>query len=478
MPCSHVEKMMAFSILTPYYDEDVLYKPEKLRLENDGISTLFYLQKIYEDEWKNFMERIYEKALEMLSFLDSASEMDVRTGSYQIASHSSRNRNRSLDGLHSGCHHQQGTSGIQVHLARDEVEYYSVLVKYDQQLQREVEIYRIRLPGPLKLGGKPENQNHAMIFTRTNYGIRKPTILGVRENIFTGSVSSLAWFMSAQETKFCDPWSACFGKPFKGANALRSSRRFDRFWWVGRDVGLNQISMFEAKVASGNGEQVLSRDVYRLGHSLGFPDNAVGACIFILHIFYGNSHPFLCRTILHGGKVPKATGRGGMFTSAEHSWETWWHEEQDHLRTTGLWGKWKHQHSCLFAILDLYGSGSWDLHCYGICGEKYAVKKHIYYRLVQLLVIVVTILVIVILLEFTHFKFLDIVTSLMAFIPTGWGMISIALVLRPFLQPTVVWDTVVSLARLYDAVWCDCDGSCCLAVVVTWISINANKDPL
>ena len=36
------------------------------------------------------------------------------------------------------------------------------------------------------------------------------------------------------------------------------------------DVGLNQISMFKAKGSSGNGEQVLSRDVYRLGHHLDF----------------------------------------------------------------------------------------------------------------------------------------------------------------------------------------------------------------
>lgn len=46
-------------------------------------------------------------------------------------------------------------------------EYYSVLVKYDPAMKKEVEIYRIQLPGPLKLGeGKPENQNHALIFTR------------------------------------------------------------------------------------------------------------------------------------------------------------------------------------------------------------------------------------------------------------------------------------------------------------------------
>lgn len=31
---------------------------------------------------------------------------------------------------------------------------------------------------------------------------RAPTILGVREHIFTGSVSSLAWFMSLQDSSF------------------------------------------------------------------------------------------------------------------------------------------------------------------------------------------------------------------------------------------------------------------------------------
>lgn len=37
-----------FSVLTPYYKEDVLYSEEELNKENeDGISILFYLQKIY-----------------------------------------------------------------------------------------------------------------------------------------------------------------------------------------------------------------------------------------------------------------------------------------------------------------------------------------------------------------------------------------------------------------------------------------------
>lgn len=36
------------SVFTPYYEEDVMYDIEKLYKENeDGISILFYLQKIY-----------------------------------------------------------------------------------------------------------------------------------------------------------------------------------------------------------------------------------------------------------------------------------------------------------------------------------------------------------------------------------------------------------------------------------------------
>ena len=57
--------------------------------------------------------------------------------------------------------------GDEVYMGRDEVEHYSVFVKYDQQLQKVMEIYRVRLPGYLKLGeGKPENQNHVFIIMR------------------------------------------------------------------------------------------------------------------------------------------------------------------------------------------------------------------------------------------------------------------------------------------------------------------------
>ncbi|KAL0406379.1 UNVERIFIED_CONTAM: Callose synthase 12 [Sesamum latifolium] len=690
-----VEKMMAFSVLTPYYSEEVLYSKEQLRTENeDGISTLYYLQTIYASDWRNFLERMrregmtsekelwstrlrdlrswasyrgqtlsrtvrgmmyYYRALEMLAFLDSASEMDMREGSQQLGSlthdddmddlssersPSSRTLSRadsSVSVYFKG--HERGTTlmkftyvvacqiyGSQKAKKDPHAEEILYLMKNNEalrKLQREVEIYRVKLPGPLKLGeGKPENQNHAIIFTRGDavqtidmnqdnyfeealkmrnlleefkryYGIRKPTILGVREHIFTGSVSSLAWFMSAQETSFVTLGQRVLANPLKVRMHYGHPDVFDRFWFMtrgglskasrvinisedifagfnctlrggnvthheyiqvgkGRDVGLNQISMFEAKVASGNGAALADANnnralgtilnqqlIIQLGLFTALPMivenslehgflNAIWDFITmqlqLSSVFYafsmGDRGHYFGRTILHGGAKYRATGRGfvvqhksfaenyrlyarshfvkaielgliltvyaayspvakgtwgGVFAKSEQSWEKWWYEEQDHLRTTGFWGK------ILEIILDLrffffqYGivyqlgiaAGNKSIVVYllswiyvvvalglytviAYARDKYAAKDHIYYRLVQFLVIILATVVIVALLEFTQFRFMDLFTSLLAFIPTGWGCISIAQVLRPILQKTMLWETVVSVARLYD----------------------------
>ncbi|ONM41821.1 Callose synthase 7 [Zea mays] len=413
-----VRSMMSFSVLTPYFKEEVLFSPEDLHRKNeDGISILFYLRKIYPDEFRNFLQRIdfevkdeeelkdkmdeicnwasyrgqtltrtvrgmmyYRKALEIQCLQDMTDpakvDRDRSIGSYQelqydiemaqaiadikftyVVSCQVYGMQKKSKDLNEKRRYQnilnlmimnpslrvafiEEIEGLTRNGATEKT-YCSVLVKGGEKYDEE--IYRIKLPGnPTDIGeGKPENQNHAIIFTRgealqaidmnqdnyieeafkmrnvleefesRKYGKSKPTILGLREHIFTGSVSSLAWFMSNQETSFVTIGQRVLANPLKVRFHYGHPDIFDRLFHItrggiskasktinlsedifsgfnstmrggnvthheymqvgkGRDVGMNQISSFEAKVANGNGEQTLSRDIYRLGRRFDF----------------------------------------------------------------------------------------------------------------------------------------------------------------------------------------------------------------
>ncbi|KAL5544007.1 hypothetical protein UlMin_007791 [Ulmus minor] len=416
-PAKPVSEMIPFCVFTPYYSETVLYSSSELTKENeDGISILFYLQKIFPDEWKNFLERIgradstgdaelqnsssdalelrfwvsyrgqtlartvrgmmyYRRALMLQSYMerrsvgvDAYSHSSIPTSEgFELSRESRAQADLKFTYVVScqiyGQQKQKKApeaADIALLLQRNEAlrvafihveesgaadgivakEFYSKLVKADIH-GKDQEIYSIKLPGDPKLGeGKPENQNHAIIFTRgeavqtidmnqDNYleeamkmrnlldefrrkhGLRPPTILGVREHVFTGSVSSLAMFMSNQETSFVTLGQRVLANPLKVRMHYGHPDVFDRLFHItrggiskasrvinisedifegfnstlrqgnithheyiqvgkGRDVGLNQIALFEGKVAGGNGEQVLSRDVYRLGQLFDF----------------------------------------------------------------------------------------------------------------------------------------------------------------------------------------------------------------
>ncbi|XP_031113012.1 callose synthase 9 isoform X2 [Ipomoea triloba] len=411
-----VREMLSFSVFTPYYSETVLYSmPELLKKNEDGISTLFYLQKIYPDEWRNFLTRIgrdeniseselsnsdilelrfwasyrgqtlartvrgmmyYRKALMLQAYLERMAAEDSEAGRLGSAATDTEGFELSPEAraqadlkftyvvtcqIYGKQKEDQKPEAADIALLMqrnealrvafiDEVEtlkdgkvnkeYFSKLVKADIN-GKDKEIYSIKLPGNPKLGeGKPENQNHAVIFTRGNavqtidmnqdnyfeealkvrnlleeffrdHGVRPATILGVREHVFTGSVSSLASFMSNQESSFVTLGQRVLANPLKVRMHYGHPDVFDRVFHItrggiskasrvinisedifsgfnstlrqgnvthheyiqvgkGRDVGLNQIALFEGKVAGGNGEQVLSRDVYRLGQLFDF----------------------------------------------------------------------------------------------------------------------------------------------------------------------------------------------------------------
>ncbi|PPR91540.1 hypothetical protein GOBAR_AA29140 [Gossypium barbadense] len=322
-----VSNMRSFSVLTPHYKEEVLYSDEELNKENeDGVSTLFYLKTIYPVRGMMY----YKKALELqYTEISNVQKIPRQKDILNLMIMYPSLRVAYIDEVDEAL--KEKTEG------KTEKVYYSVLIKGDTINYSEREIYRIRLPGsPTKIGeGKPENQNHAIIFTRgealqtidmnqDNYfeeafkmrnvleefphshGAQKPTILGLREHVFTGSVSSLAWFMSNQEFSFVTIGQRFLASPLRVRFHYGHPDIFDRIFHItrggiskasktinlsedifagfnstlrlgsvthhdymqvgkGRDVGMNQISLFEAKVANGNGEQTLTRDVHRLG---------------------------------------------------------------------------------------------------------------------------------------------------------------------------------------------------------------------
>ncbi|XP_008225069.1 PREDICTED: callose synthase 9 isoform X1 [Prunus mume] len=415
-----VREMLSFSVFTPYYAEIVLYSMAELQKKNeDGISILFYLQKIYPDEWKNFLARIgrdenaldselfdnatdilelrfwasyrgqtlartvrgmmyYRKALMLQTYLErmNSAVSDVEaaissndtadTRAFELSPEARAQADLKFTYVLTCQIYGKQKEGqkpeaadIALLMQRNEAlrvafidevetlkdakvhkEFYSKLVKSDIN-GKDKEIYSIKLPGNPKLGeGKPENQNHAIVFTRgsaiqtidmnqdnyfeealkmrnlleefhCDHGIRNATILGVREHVFTGSVSSLASFMSNQETSFVTLAQRVLANPLKVRMHYGHPDVFDRVFHItrggiskasrvinisedifagfnstlrqgnvthheyiqvgkGRDVGLNQIAVFEGKVSGGNGEQVLSRDVYRLGQQFDF----------------------------------------------------------------------------------------------------------------------------------------------------------------------------------------------------------------
>ncbi|KAL2322518.1 hypothetical protein Fmac_026897 [Flemingia macrophylla] len=409
-----VRDMLSFSVLTPYFKEDIVYTDEELNKENeDGISILSYLTMIYPDEWVNFNERLkndhlekdkeelicrwasyrgqtlyrtvrgmmyYWQALILQCFIEFAGDTALSEGfrtedvynknkkfledaqamadlkfTYVLSCQVYGDLKKSKNERDKSCYINilglmLTHSSLRVAYI-DEIEetkdgksqkvYYSVLVKGREKYDEE--IYRIKLPGPPTVigEGKPENQNHAIIFTRgealqtrdmnqENYyeesfkmrnvleefqkvhtGQRKPTILGIREHLFTGSVSSLAWFRSNQETSFVTIGQRILANPLRVRFHYGHPDIFDRIFHItrggiskaskvinfsedifagfnstlrqgfithheyiqvgkGNDAGMNPISLFEAKDANGNGEQTLSRDVYRLGQQLDF----------------------------------------------------------------------------------------------------------------------------------------------------------------------------------------------------------------
>eukprot|EP00562_Extubocellulus_spinifer_P006927 CAMPEP_0178517366 /NCGR_PEP_ID=MMETSP0696-20121128/25651_1 /TAXON_ID=265572 /ORGANISM="Extubocellulus spinifer, Strain CCMP396" /LENGTH=2108 /DNA_ID=CAMNT_0020147789 /DNA_START=313 /DNA_END=6639 /DNA_ORIENTATION=+ len=396
-----IHDMFSWNVMTPYYSEDVTYTKADLEKRTDalGVSTILYLQTLFRADWDNFLVRngikdeeaiyskkfidetrvwaslraqtltrtvsgmmYFEKALRLLANLERLDEdttndlMGEKFGyivSCQVYGNMKKNQDSKADDIDQLMHrfpHMRVAYIDTIRLNRAGASlYYSVLVKSDGRGNIQ-EVYRVRLPGNPVIGeGKPENQNHAMIFTRGEFmqtidmnqegyfeealkmrnalqefakrdGPLPTTILGLREHIFTGSVSSLANYMALQETSFVTLGQRVLARPLRIRLHYGHPDVFDKLFFItrggisksskginlsedifagyncvirggtvgfkeyvqvgkGRDVGMSQIYKFEAKLSQGAGEQSLSRDIYRVCHRLDF--------FRLLSLYYG-----------------------------------------------------------------------------------------------------------------------------------------------------------------------------------------------
>ena len=420
-----MNRMWSFTTLTPYYSETVTYSAQDFKKNADGVSDLFYLQKMYPDEWRNFLERLANGGSSCEAQEDIVAEERENPGCLEMkelrlwASYRGQTLARTVRGMmvnakalnllckfeekHVADHAEhivrakfQFVVSCQVYArmkrekdrskndwkagrAIDELmemnpdmrvafidnppgsdKHYSCLVKWSASTSKVKECYRVELAGNPVIGeGKPENQNHAIIFTRGesvqtvdmnqdgNFeeGLKMRNLLsefdqgymivGFPEVVFTSSLSSLAMYMAEMERTFVtligrtlsNPLSVRmhYGHPdlhdkyfvmahggvskankglnlnediFSAFNAtLRGGKICHRDYvqcGKGRDVGFHQIYLFEAKLAAGAAEQLLSRDMYRLGSRLDW---------FRLQSFYYGGVGFYVNSALMGWTV-------------------------------------------------------------------------------------------------------------------------------------------------------------------------------
>jgi len=406
-----VQYSKEYTCLTPFYGEDVLLTKDNLEEKNsDGISVILYLQTLYKRDWQNFVERVRmhdeqqlysakflletriwaslraqtlfrtvegmmytEAALRLFCELERLSVAETDTiarlkfnyvCACQVYGDQRKNNDHKADDIEFLMARHPNlrvayVDKVMPTATKKETSFYSVLIKNDVTTGAKngvKEVYRVKLPGQPIIGeGKPENQNHAVVFSRGRYlqaidmnqdGYFEEAlkmrnllevfdsgcaILGFREHIFTGSVSSVANYMALQELSFVtlgqrvlnqplrirqhyghpDVFDKCFvmteggmSKASKGINLSEDvfagfnatirghSVGFVEFVQVGkgRDVGLQQTYVFEAKLSQGNAEQSLSRDMSRICDRLDF--------FRLMSFYYGGIGHYIANTMV------------------------------------------------------------------------------------------------------------------------------------------------------------------------------------
>ncbi|KAL0418553.1 UNVERIFIED_CONTAM: Callose synthase 3 [Sesamum radiatum] len=569
-----IRYMLSFSVLTPYYTEEVLFSLPELEVPNeDGVSILFYLQKIFPDEWNNFLERVnclneeelrgsdeleeqlrlwasyrgqtltrtvrgmmyYRKALELQAFLDMAKDEDLMEGYKAIELNEDQMKGErslwtqcqavsdmkftyvvscQLYGIQkrSGDPRAQDilrlmTTYPSLRVAYiDEVEepskdrskkvndkvYYSTLVKAALPKSNSSEpgqnldqvIYRIKLPGPAILGeGKPENQNHAIIFTRGE-GLQtidmNQALSGVGETIqdradilqntalnaalnaqflfqigvFTAVPMVLGFIL---EQGFLRALVSFVTMQFQLCTVFFTFSLGTRTHYFGRTILHGGAKNGNCAIVGGSPCVWVQQSWF-----------LAGSWLFAPYLFNPSGFEWQKTVEDFRDWTNWLFYRGGIGVKGEESWEAWWDEELSHIQTFS--GRvmetilslrfFVFQYGVIYK-LDVQGDNT-SLLVYGYSWIAFAVII-LLFRSKDLSQLSVAAAVyprsgvfgstgwLAVAVAFTKLSIKDIFACILAFLPTGWGILSIACAWKPLVKKIGLWKSMRSIARLYDA---------------------------
>lgn len=164
--------------------------------------------------------------------------------------------------------------------------------------------------------------------------------------------------------------------------------------------------------------------------------------------------------------------KGGVGVKAEESWEAWWDEEQVHIRT--LRGRIFETILSLRFFLFQYGI-VYKLHVtgkdtsiviYGLSwiilvgfilifkvftfSKRVSVNFQLMLRFIQGATFIAVVAGLAVVVAITSLTVTDLFASVLAFLPTGWAILSLAIAWKPIVKRLGLWKSVSAIARLYD----------------------------
>ncbi|KAF9621861.1 hypothetical protein IFM89_028449 [Coptis chinensis] len=167
--------------------------------------------------------------------------------------------------------------------------------------------------------------------------------------------------------------------------------------------------------------------------------------------------------------------QGGIGVQQDKSWESWWNDEQAHLRHSGISARMIEILLSLRFFIYQYGMVyhlniskdnknfmvyvlSWLVLALIFILTKamnvgkllLAANYQLSFRLLKALLFLGSLSIIIALSIVCDLSLMDLIIGCLAFLPTGWGLILIAQAVRPKLEDTGLWDFVQVLAQAYD----------------------------